>query len=328
MTVNHFNYQPMIAVLEIDFGMVLAVLLMPAVVAGWGAGPVGRWTWRRRQHAASSNAEAARPEPQWPTYEPDRVMSPGVNLDGKQAVAGWAPLGLGVAALAVSVAGALLAWSAVAVVRPPVPPTAPAQTAESPAAARPRVKQRPGEAVGLVAAGFGQIDEYAQGIAIVEVREASAIGEFVTVSMNFLDAKGDILATEEQVETADWTGQQIALPLSTEVSNGQVVSVDTSVSLSSYSDGEPPRESLAPIVSKEILTDDSGSPVAVFKVVNDTDQDLADLRLGIACFDANGVIIGGTSEYPALLEAGKTIRVDASVIASGVPASCTAFPGF
>ena len=48
----------------------------------------------------------------------------------------------------------------------------------------------------------------------------------------------------------------------------------------------------------------------------------------MVCYDADQTIIGGTSEYPSLVAAGKAVRIDADVVTSGVPASCIAYPNY
>src|SRR5690625_3956548 len=67
--------------------------------------------------------------------------------------------------------------------------------------------------VELTEAGFAQRDEYVQGIAVVTTEDDRAVGEFVTVSMNFLDASGEIVGTSDQVESFSWVGQDLVLPV-------------------------------------------------------------------------------------------------------------------
>lgn len=61
----------------------------------------------------------------------------------------------------------------------------------------------------LLESGFGQSDSSA--IAVVLVKNTSDHGgQTVTVSVNFLDASGEILATESQIDSFDIAGQTIA----------------------------------------------------------------------------------------------------------------------
>lgn len=191
----------------------------------------------------------------------------------------------------------------------------------------------PGEpAVSLVDSGFGQAGEYVQGIAIVTSQEEAAVGEFVTVSMNFLDSSGAILATEEQVEQLWWAGQQLVLPVWLDLSNqpkASVARVDASLSLSDHGSSEGSRPPLTTLQSKAIEKAQYGSGhAATFEITNETDAALEDIRVGVVCYDANDNIIGGASEYPSLVAPGKTIRLDVSVTTSGEPANCKAFPNY
>jgi hypothetical protein len=185
--------------------------------------------------------------------------------------------------------------------------------------------------VKIVSTGFGQSGEYVQGIAIVTTDDEAAVGEYATVSMNFLDADGEILGTEEQVETFAWSGQELVLPVFLDLSGNpkaDVASVEASVSLSDYGSSQDPLPPLDTIESKSIGKGEYGDTTAVFEFTNTTREDLEDLRIGIVCRDQADKIIGGASEYPELVEAGKTIRLDVSVTTTGTPATCRAYPNY
>lgn len=62
----------------------------------------------------------------------------------------------------------------------------------------------------IIESGFGQQDEYVGLAALVENTSDHA-GQTVTVTFNLLDAKGDVLTTESQVDSFDTPGQKLAV---------------------------------------------------------------------------------------------------------------------
>lgn len=184
--------------------------------------------------------------------------------------------------------------------------------------------------VTLVDSGYGQSESVVQAIVIVTNDSEAAIGESVTVSVNFLDADGKIVATEEQVESFNWVGQQLVLPVThfAESESVRVTSIEPSVSLSAYGVTHPAMDPLPVLKASEIKKAEFGGYTASFAFTNETNSDLKDLRVGVACYDKANHIIGGTSEYPSLAPAGKTIRIEADPIVPGKPASCKAFVNY
>lgn len=184
--------------------------------------------------------------------------------------------------------------------------------------------------VEIVESGFGQPDEYVQGIAIVTTNDEEAVGEFVTVSMNFLDNTGAILATQEQVESFKWNDQQLVLPIQPDLANrpGTVASVEASAAVSDYGMPTEPLTPLPTLEATEVGEGQYGAVTATFELTNETDADLTDLRVGVVCRDAGGTINGGASNYPSLVAVGQTVRLDVDVTTSGVPETCTAYPNY
>lgn len=184
--------------------------------------------------------------------------------------------------------------------------------------------------VEIVDSGFGQGEYTTQAMVIVTTDSEAAIGEFVTVSVNFLDAKGQILATAEQIESFTWVGQEIAMPVTPTDLNEKttVASIDPSVSLSDYGMADESKAPLPVLDSTEIKKGEYGGLTTSFALTNDTDADLESPRVGVVCYDAAEKIIGGTSTYPDFVPAGKTIRIDAEPTVSGKPASCKAFVNY
>lgn len=186
-------------------------------------------------------------------------------------------------------------------------------------------------AVEVVDSGFGQLGDYVHGVVVVTSGDAAAVGEFVTASMNFHDATGALVGTSEQVESFSWAGQELVLPLVLDLSatpGVEVADVDVSVSLSDYGLGGETVDPLDPADAREIRPGQFGGTTAVFEIANPTATDLDGARIGIVCRDAGGAVIGGTSEYPNLIAAGKTVLVESDIATSGAPATCTAYPNY
>lgn len=185
--------------------------------------------------------------------------------------------------------------------------------------------------VELVDSGFGQLGDYVHGVVVVTTGDAAAVGEFVTASMNFHDAAGEIVGTSEQVESFSWPGQELVLPMMLDLSatpGVQVAEVDVSVSLSDYGLGGETVDPLEPVEARELRPGEFGGTTAVFEIANPTAADIDGARVGMVCRDAGGTVIGGTSEYPNLIAAGKTVLVESDVATSGEPDTCTAYPNY
>lgn len=179
--------------------------------------------------------------------------------------------------------------------------------------------------VSVVDSGFGQRNNIVEALIIVKSNDPRAVGEFVTVSVNFLDSTGEILATEEQVESFTWDSQELALPVHANI-DGDVDSIEVSTSLSDHgtTDAKPKlREVDARLESGEFAP-----TVATFELVNRSSEPLTDLRVGVVCFDAKGNIVGGGREYPALIAPRKEIKVSADVVVQSSAKKCRAFPNY
>ncbi|MBB1057606.1 hypothetical protein G6020_09390 [Dietzia sp. B19] len=132
-------------------------------------------------------------------------------------------------------------------------------------------------AVELVATGFGQQDGYVRGIAVVTSEDENAVGEFVTVSMNFLDSYGGILGTSDQVESMAWAGQELVLPVWFDLSStpgAEVAEVDASVSISDHGMAHQEVDPIEPVASREIRADQYGGTTAVFELTNPSGADM------------------------------------------------------
>lgn len=186
--------------------------------------------------------------------------------------------------------------------------------------------------VKLVASGFGQQGQYVQGIAIVTSDNPATAGHGVTATANFMDAAGNIIATENQVETISWPNQQLVLPIWLDLTSKpdtKVASIDVSVSVNDYPTEARDLAPLPVLDASEVRPGPYGGYEAAFMFTNNTTEDLKDLRVGVVCYSAAGEIIGGSSEYPSLAPAGKSIRIATSILkVSGEPKTCKAFPNY
>ena len=179
----------------------------------------------------------------------------------------------------------------------------------------------------LKASGFGQADEYVWATAVVH-NNSDYVGQTVTVKLNVLDAAGEILSTESQVESFVRPGADHVIGTQVALEPGQkAAKVEASLDVEAagtFSDQPFPD---MPVSDLKMTADTGGYPAVTFVVSNPLTVPLKDARIQLACTDASGAIIGGGSDYPALIPAGGKIKVDAHVIASRNPKDCTVFVG-
>ena len=177
----------------------------------------------------------------------------------------------------------------------------------------------------IVEFGFGRgTSGYIQGMVVARTDSAAMIGEFATVSVNFLDASGGIVATEDQVEGFSWVGQELAFPVRFDDEAAVVVSMDPVMTFSDYGSSEPSKTPLPVLETTEIVDGKYDSFAVSFEFTNETDEELS-LRVGIVCYDEAGKVIGGGTTYPDA-PPNRTIRIDEDLRnIQTKPASCKAF---
>ena len=180
----------------------------------------------------------------------------------------------------------------------------------------------------ITASGFGQAGEYVWVTAVVH-NNSDYVGQSVTVSFNVLDANGEILGTESQVESFVRPGADHVIGTQVALEPGQRAAkleptLDVEAS-GTFSDQPFPE---MPVTDLKIAAGDAkGYPKVTFVVTNPLTVPVKDSRIQVACTDGAGAIIGGGSDYPELIAAGGKIKVDPNVIASGTPKDCTVFVG-
>lgn len=180
------------------------------------------------------------------------------------------------------------------------------------------------DAASIAETGFGQQGQYATGIAVVQAEDDSAVDRFITVSMNFLDAAGDVIATETQTESFSWADQRLIIPVfNSDVGGKEVSSVEATLAFGSSNAGTG--EPLDDLTTEEIEQSQNGErTTASFLLTNPGAEQLGDLRVGVLCRDEAGAIIGGGAEYPELVPAAGEIRLEADPMVSGLPVECEA----
>ncbi len=200
------------------------------------------------------------------------------------------------------------------------------QATEKAAAPAAATTAAPKEIGHLVKAGFGQEREYAWASAIVH-NNTDQVGQTVTVNFNVLDAAGEILASQSQVEAfsqpkADHIlGTQVEIP-----KGGKAAKVEATVDVSAdgtFSDKPFAMETTKPTFAK----DEFGSGQVTFTLSNPYSSPIKSPRIGVACFDSAGKIIGGGSDFPELAPANGRVKVSVRTMVTGTPAACDAHVG-
>lgn len=162
---------------------------------------------------------------------------------------------------------------------------------------------------------------------VAQAENPSAVGQFVTATVSFLNADGGIIATKQQVEQFSWEDQEIALPVflfpegDSEIPH--VSDIDASVAVSAYSSSEPAQAELPQLDAVSIGAKNQGT-LATFEFTNNNEL-LDGLRVGAVCHDAAGEIIGGGSAYPNAIAPNSKVRFDVDMYQQTVADTCKAY---
>lgn len=174
----------------------------------------------------------------------------------------------------------------------------------------------------VVESGFGQRGQYVSGVAVVQNDGA----ETVTANFNFLDATGEIISSESQVELMTRSDQKAAIHGFSDLGDGsvaKVASVEVSISTKRRVTENSPDLGA---VDGEVYTDSYGLWSSKFRIQNPTDKPLESAQLSVACYDATGKIIGGGSGSPELVPPKGEILYDSAILnISGKPSKCTGY---
>lgn len=173
-------------------------------------------------------------------------------------------------------------------------------------------------------AGFGRDGDYGWVSAIVTNTSSDNVGAFATVQFNLLDAKGDLVASQEQVEMFTSADQTLAIGTQVDVAGKpKIAKVEATLGIGNQDDMEDAPN--LPVGKVKVREGEYGDTQAVFEVKNPGDAAQKSTRIGIACFNKSGKIIGGGSDYPQLIPAKGRVLVEASVMTDGKPDSCEAY---
>ncbi len=186
------------------------------------------------------------------------------------------------------------------------------------------------ENVEIVDYSFTQSNGYVRGIALLRANTDAAVGQFVTLSYNLLDADGQILVTEEQVESFSWKGQEVGFPIFASldgVKGAKVATLDPIATFDADSLFTDDAQEPLPILEATSITGDGPWFTASFGFTNESDEMLESMRVAAVCFDKAGKIIGGETTYPDAAP-GRSVRIDADmikIVGGKQPASCKAY---
>ena len=150
-------------------------------------------------------------------------------------------------------------------------------------------------------------------------------GQFAVVSFNLLGPDGKIVATEAQTEESINPNAKMIVGTQVKVPNGkEVTRVEASIGATDYKNTSKPKlqDVILEVSDYAIGEDKYGQPTAEAIITNPSNQQVKQARIGIACFNDKGDIIGGGSNYPDLIPPGGKVKVDASVQVSQKPARC------
>ena len=187
----------------------------------------------------------------------------------------------------------------------------------------PEASSRKDTAVTLLKSGFGLAGEYAYVIALVR-NDSSKSGGTVTASFNLLDASGDILATETQVESFPRPGAVMSLGTQVSVPAGKKpVKVEATVDVEWPGIGSQEPFPVVPATPVQLVKQEFGtSYVAKSTLTNPLDTTLKSPRVSVICYNAAGVPIGGGTDYPDLLPPHGKALTEVDLLTTGKPAKC------
>ncbi|MFI1394580.1 hypothetical protein [Streptomyces sp. NPDC020681] len=179
----------------------------------------------------------------------------------------------------------------------------------------------------LISSGFGQQDEFVWVTSLVR-NDSKQVGQTVTVQFNVLNATGNIIGSESQVESFSRPEQLLVLGTQVDVPTSEKATrVEATLLVEeagAFSDSPFPE---IPTSAVTIGKGEYGDTTGTFEVSNPTNAPLKNARVGIICYNAKQNVIGGASEYPDLVPPSGKIRIDSTLNTRGTPAKCDAYAG-
>lgn len=149
-------------------------------------------------------------------------------------------------------------------------------------------------------------------------------GQFVTVSFNLLSADGTILATAHQTEEGINPNERMIIGTQVEAPRGQTVTrVQPAIGVQNDSRKPAFTDVVLGVGTVMIGEDSLNQPTAKSLITNPSQQQIPAARVGIACFDRQGNIIGGGATFPKVLPAGgQTMASCDHLMVSQAPTRC------
>jgi hypothetical protein len=179
----------------------------------------------------------------------------------------------------------------------------------------------------LISSGFGQRDDFVWVTSLVR-NDSKKVGQTVTVQFNILNAAGQIIGSESQVESFSRpqqllvVGTQVSLPANEKATKAEAaLLIENNGAFSSKPFPEIPTSAVT------IGEDEYGDTTGTFGVSNPTNAPLKNTRVGIICYDPKQNVVGGAAEYPDLVPPSGKIRIDSTLNTRGTPAKCDAYAG-
>lgn len=170
--------------------------------------------------------------------------------------------------------------------------------------------------------GFGGSDDYLWVTATV--RDVP-VGQFATVSFNLYGADGTLLATETQTEQGVNPGAQIMVGTQVSAPKGQPVArIEPTLEVSNHDPAMPAKfkDVVLQVGPVTIGQDTFSGQTAEAELTNPSAEQIPGARVGVTCFDQQGVIVGGGSDYPDVVPANGKVMVSARILATGTPDHC------
>lgn len=176
----------------------------------------------------------------------------------------------------------------------------------------------------ILESGFGQDGQYVYPVTLVDNTSDHA-GQTVVVSWNFLDSAGEIVKSQSQTNSFNFTGQTIAVTTQVDVGKGnKVASIEPTLLIKDDGLFEETEVDFG-TADATVKKGEYGGWTVAFPVKNPTSKPLESPSIGIVCRDAQGKINGAGFTFPDLVPPNGEITADSDVTVSGTPRSCKAY---
>jgi hypothetical protein len=170
--------------------------------------------------------------------------------------------------------------------------------------------------------GFGGSGDY---LWVTSIVRNVPVGQFATVSFNLYGADGKLLATQSQTEQSINPGARIVVGTQVTAPKDQPVTrIEPTLKISDHTPVASVKFSnvVLQVGGVTMGQDTFGGATAEAVLANPSDEQIPGARVGVVCFDQQGAITGGGSEFPNLVPAKGQVKVSARLLVSGTPDHC------